>query len=84
MNNHDPLTPKEAPQNGVHVCDVGDPVDSKNIWLKMPRRSNPGFALACRTGVNKGPGFWFALLLSLLSCSRQRLMQHVPDFVGSA
>ena len=37
------------------------------IWLKMPIRSKPGFALAYRTGVNKGPGFWFALFLSLLS-----------------
>ena len=25
-----------------------------------------GFALAYRTGVNKGPGFWFAVFLSLL------------------
>ena len=36
------------------------------IWLKMPR-SKTGFALAYRTGVNKGPGFWFAVFLSLLS-----------------
>ena len=26
-----------------------------------------GVALAYRTGVNKGPGFWFAVFLSLLS-----------------
>ena len=37
------------------------------IWLKMPIRSKPGFALAYRTGVSKGPGFWFAVFLSLLS-----------------
>ena len=32
-------------------------------------RSKPGFALAYRTGVNKGPSFWFALFLSLLGVS---------------
>ena len=34
---------------------------------QVKSRSNTGFALAYRTGVNKGPGFWFAVFLSLLS-----------------
>ena len=29
--------------------------------------AKPGLALTYRTGVNKGPGFWFAVFLSLLS-----------------
>ena len=27
LNNHDPLTPKEVPQKGVHACDVRGPID---------------------------------------------------------
>ena len=54
------------------------------IWLKMPRRSNPGFALACRAGVNKGPGFWFALFLSLLSGYQPELLFGIrPPQSGS-
>ena len=38
------------------------------VWLKQPMPiSKTGFALAYRTGVDKGPGFWFAVFLSLLS-----------------
>ena len=42
-------------------------------WLKMSR-SKPGFALAYRTGVNKGAGFWFAVFLSLLSILRMKYL----------
>ena len=76
MNNHDPLTSKEVPQKGVHACDVGGPVDSTNMLNGNPHLAQDsmpiietGFALAYRTGVNKGPGFWFAVFLSLLSIS---------------
>ena len=76
LNNHDPLTPKEVPQKGVHACDVGGPIDSTNMLngnAYLAQDSMPiietGFALAYRTGVNKGPGFWFAVFLSLLAPS---------------
>ena len=40
-----------------------------------------GFALTYRTGVNKGPGFWFAVFLSLLSggkCAHQAANVALP------
>ena len=46
-------------------------------WLKMPR-SKPGFALPYRTGVNKGPGFWFAVFLSLLSIYVRKCVCYRP------
>ena len=74
LNNHDPLTPKGVPQKGVHACDVRGPVDRmfqdmSNANAHLAQVSMPiiktGFALAYRTGVNKGPGFWFAVFVSL-------------------
>ena len=62
----------------MHACDVGGPVDSTNMLngnAHLAQDSMPiieaGFALAYRTGVNKGPGFWFAALFSLLSYAAQ-------------
>ena len=65
-----------VPQKGVRACDVRGPVDCtfqdmSNANVHLAQVSMPiiktGFALAYRTGVCKGPGFWFAVFLSLLS-----------------
>ena len=59
------------------------PAIANVLWLKyLLPMVKAGFALTYRTGVNKGPGFWFAVFLSLLSggrCAHQAANVALPE-----